>query len=207
MSQRQNLIVLYPPGVGGNHLANMLSLSDDFTTRFDLARYGAPMNLYDNIQAHHFSTVPQLDVQIVTDNLETLSNQNNVFACHWLKYHIFKESGLLKYFPNRRFVVIQVPEEDSRAFIRFQKVGLDNKNFPWLVHEIRTLYKPNCLALVCEEPHSNFYPVWPHMLFDQDFSAIIKDLHDHGFEIDLDINLVQCFHDKWLTNIQKEISL
>jgi hypothetical protein len=205
--EHQNLFVLYPPGVGGNHLANMLSLSDDYITRFDLSKYDRPINFQGNIVAHHFSTVPQLDVKIVTDNLETLSKQNNVFACHWLKYHIFKQSGLLKHFPNRRYVVIQVPEEDSRAFLRLQKAGLGHENFPWLLHEIRTLYKINCLALVCEEPLSSFYSVWPDMLFDQDFGAIIKDLEDHEFKINLDVNLVQSFHDKWLTNIQKEMSL
>jgi hypothetical protein len=200
----KNLFVIYPPGLGGNHLANMLSLSDDYITRFDLEKY-------DNvpgreIKAHHFSFVKQFDVDTISKNLEQLSNQNNVFAGHWLAYHTFKKSGLVEKFPNRKFLSIQIPEQNTKAFVRLQKLGIGFNNYPWLLHEIGLLYKVDCLSLVCEEPIKNWCYVWTDMLFGQNFSVVIKDLENQGLELNLDLDLAQSFHNKWLNNLEKEVS-
>lgn len=203
MTHRENLFILYPPGLGGNHLANMLSLSNNYVTRFDLNRYDSPIK-HANVNAHHFSDVPQFNIDIISKNLDRLSTQNNVFAGHWLAYHIFQNSGLLKHFTNRRYLTIQIPEQKTQAFVRLQKLGLGFSNFPWLLHEIRTLYKPTCLSLVCQERITDFYSVHPHQLFDQEFNIVLQDLHSQGFEINLDLNLAQSFHNKWLANLEKE---
>ena len=155
MQKNKNLFVLYPPGLGGSHLANMLSLSNDYVTRFSADRYDQPVE-FNGVKAHHFYNVPQFDVDIIANNLDMLSTQNNVFHGHWLSYHRFRNSGLLDKFQNRRYLIIQIPEENTRAFVRLQKLGLGSKNFPWLLHEVRTLYKPTCLSLVCQEPISDF---------------------------------------------------
>jgi hypothetical protein len=201
MSTQQNLFVLYPPGVGGNHFANMLSLGKNFAKRFSDNSYDNPVK-HNTFLAHHFSSVPQFDVDIISKNLKVLTQQNNVFAGHWLAYHVFNKSGLAKHFANKKFFCIQFPGQNTKAFARLKRMGLVSNNY--LTTEITTLYKCDCLSLLCQEPESNFYYVWPHLLFDDDFSVTIKDLQKQGFEIDLDLDLAQTFHDQWLDNLEKE---
>ena len=203
METRQNLFIIYPPGVGGNHLANMLSLSDDYTTRFDLKKYGEPP-LAGNVAAHHFSPIPQFDVEIISKNLEQLCNQNNVFAGHWLSYHLFKNSGLVKNFPNRKILSIQVPNQNTKPFVRLQKTGLGFNTYPWLLNEITLLYKTSCLSLLCEEPLKNCFYVWPDMLFGQDFGVVLRDLYNQGLDINLNLEVVLPLHNKWLQNLEQE---
>jgi hypothetical protein len=42
-------------------------------------------------------------------------------------------------------------------------------------------------------------------LFGTDFSLVLKDLENQGLELDLDINVVQPLHDKWLYDLTQEI--
>jgi len=203
MSTRQNLFVIYPPGLGGNHFANMLSLDKNFVKRFDNDDYNNPVK-HNKVFAHHFSSVPQFDVDIIRKNIEVLSNQNNVFSGHWLAYDTFKKSGLADAFPNKKFFCIQFPDQGTKAFLRLKKMGLVSDTYTYLQTELALVYKCDYLERLCQEPNSKFYYVWPHLLFDKDFCVIINDLTNQGFEIDLDMDLAQAMHDKWLINLEKE---
>ena len=190
----ENLFVIFPPSLGGNHLANMLSLGKKYADRFDPASYD------QDASVAHFSHINHLHTKSIQDNLHQLKHQSNVFCGHWAEYLLFQKSGLVKHFSNKKFFAIQMPEVGSLGYNRM--IGRDprSKN-EHLFREITLLYRASNLSVLCDETTSPWYCVWPNMLFDPDISALFADLKNQGFDIDFDFDFVQSLHTKWFKRL------
>ena len=83
----KTLFILFAPGLGGNHVANMLSTSDEFNTRFN-------DNDYDDnaINAHHLVA---RNLNNLMDNIGMLTSSNNVLCAHWANYYWNYTNGQL----------------------------------------------------------------------------------------------------------------
>jgi hypothetical protein len=204
MTEKQNLFILYPPGLGGNHLANMLSMANGFTPRFDVGDYYRPTRI-NKIIEHHYAEIPQFDVDKTLENLEDLKNQNNVFCGHWISFYKFKESGLFKEFPNQKILSIQIPTSEQKGFARLTRTDQALGQYPWSLYELSLLYRADYIALLLNKSMRDCCNVKTDLLFGTDFSLVLKDLENQGLELDLDINVVQPLHDKWLYDLTQEI--
>ena len=96
-SGNKNLFIIFVPGLGGNHLANIISLDQQYQTRFYLDGY---KDIKDSENAH-FSTVRNLELDSIKNNLDSLIGKNNVFCSHLAQYQWFAESEYSKYFEEK----------------------------------------------------------------------------------------------------------
>ena len=190
----ENLFVIYAPNLGGNHLANMLSLGKNYAERFDPASYD------QKVSTAHFAYISQIDLDGIRTNLDQLTTQSNVFCGHWMEYMLFKQSDLAEYFPNKKFFAIQMPSEGTPGYDRLTRRD-PSMNNAWLFNEVTLLYKVPNLATLCNETTSPWYYVWPDLLFDSDINKLFADLKQQGFEIDVDLDLVQDLHTKWVNRL------
>lgn len=186
----ENIFIIYASGLGGNHLGNILSLDPKFNKRFEkLDNYirpdGSVTAIIDNVR------IPSM-----LKNLEFTKNKSNIFSCHWLEYQFFQKSSLLEHFPNRKFLVIQVPDLGSKSFSRFVKFNGATESY--LLQEVTALYKKENITRLINELDCHFVYVWPDMLIDPNIQVILDDIQKQGLTFNLDINQAQCYHNAWL---------
>lgn len=175
--------------MGGNHLANILSLDSRFRLRADDA-------VYDGIEQTAHVTLQNINQQSIEKHLAQLVNQNNVFCGHWLEYVQLKESKLIEHFPNRTFCVIQIPEFDEIFYHRF--LELNPNTPPWLLNEVALLYRKQHIEKLIDEQESPFVYIWPHMLSKLDITVLLDDINNQGLDIKVDIAQAQYWHNIWI---------
>ena len=74
----QNLFVIFPPGAGGNHLSNLVALSNQYDRCVDYTKY-------DSISGPaHFANHQNLAP--CQTFFQDIQNQNNVLCCHLAQY-------------------------------------------------------------------------------------------------------------------------
>ena len=190
---KTNLFVIFAPGLGGNHLANVLSLSKQFHSRVNYDVYNS-----DSIKAHLPGVgVTNLQLPSIEKELSTLKNQSNVFCGHWLEYMQLKESSLIDCFPNRSFCIMQIPQRGSLLSNRFLK--FNSWGTPWLFTEVSALYNSmKNIKKLFDEPSSTFAHVLPDLLSDQNIELVLNDISRQGISLDIDINVAQDLHNKWM---------
>ena len=194
MPDLENLFVIYPPGLGGNHFANILSLGKKFTPRFALDAYD------QNVNNAHFSFLREFPLVQIRENLPQLTTQSNVFNGHWLAYQQLRESGLTELFPNKSFFAIQMPEPGTVAHDRITG-GNPTAYNNYFMREINFMYQVPHMQALCREADQPWYSVDPALLFAPDVSDLFADLAWQGFEIDLDMDLIQTLHTKWFNRL------
>tara|TARA_R110000868_G_scaffold396469_1_gene668666 strand:+ start:95 stop:631 length:537 start_codon:yes stop_codon:yes gene_type:complete len=126
-----NVFVIFAPGLGGNHLANMIATDPRFKSRATIEQYQAAKKY-----AHH-SGMQNLS------NLQIDSYDNNVFCGHfgelyWLDRSLFEPIQV---------VIIDIPiDKNSFAYKRFQ---IKNSNLnTYIIEEQRSLYTPEIIKRV-----------------------------------------------------------
>jgi hypothetical protein len=193
----KNIFILFAPGCGGNHLANILSMSKPYQLRSFEQSYND-----DQLHGAHPDQLAGINVPHLKKYLDILINKSNVFCGHWSEYVSVKEHGLLEYFPNRIFCVIQIPKIGSKLYNRFlmHNTGMT----PWLYHEVTLLYQ-HMTKLVDGKDTPLLY-VCPDMLTDNSIKTIIDDLNNKGLDLDIDIDEAQKYHTKWINlNFKKNL--
>ena len=123
----KNLFLIFPAGCGGNHLANMISMSPVFTQRFVGPAYKNRMLLkYRNKfgpvifrdQIAHFGYLENLQKKNILENEKIIKNNSgvNIWCAHYEEY--FNTENILDEFSNRIFGVMSLPNENSIAHSR-----------------------------------------------------------------------------------------
>jgi hypothetical protein len=194
MAACENLFVIYPPALGGNHLANLLSLGKKFAKRFDLDSYE------QNVSQAHFSNIREIDLDQIRTNLDQLKTQSNVLNGHYLEYLKFRESDLYQHFPSKQFLAIQMPDPGTFAFERMTR-GNPTAYTTYLLREVTSLYKMDNLRMLCHETDRPWYSVPTNLLFDPDVNKLFENLAQQGLEIDIDMDLIQDLHSKWYSRL------
>jgi hypothetical protein len=126
-----NVFVIFAPGVGGNHLANMIATDPQFKSRATIEQYRAAKKY-----AHH-SVMQNLT------NLQIDSYNNNVLCGHFGELYWLDRS----LFEHKQVVIIDIPlDKNSFAYKRFQ---IKNGNLSgYHVEEQRSLYTPEMIKRV-----------------------------------------------------------
>jgi|694.fasta_scaffold82801_3 hypothetical protein len=178
ISSTNNLVIVFFPGAGGHHLANLLSITGRYQYIVDYSRYfvgGA-----DSKHAHY----------------QDDSADNSIYLCHYGSAddsHIEKISG-----PNTQFLVIHFPINNKLAWRRieiYNKIKLRNFHFR---HDLEKMYKPQHLE--------KLYPgKWSTVMADDLFSDNTDLLFDKlenylGIQF-VDRELGSSLHLQWIKNI------
>jgi len=125
LKKAKYLFVVYPGGCGGNHLANMLSLCDEFksTSSYEqLLKQYKKIDIFfsnttnPNIKAH-FSDIHLVQNLEDTDYrnkiIDEQNNEINIFIGHHQHYFMDESKDFVKYFDDKIWIVFSFPNTDS----------------------------------------------------------------------------------------------
>lgn len=144
--QSKNVFLIFPPGCGGNHLANLLSLHPDFEPRYESDDYIADITKqyktkftqkrirgkYLGDAPVHFSDLENLQDKLFLKNIDKINKTEKkyLFCCH--AYEYFHSVDLLRGFNdlrNKIFILFSRPTRQNMiAYFRWA-------NGPWSLGE------------------------------------------------------------------------
>lgn len=187
----KNIFVLFSPGTGGNHLANLLSTDIRFAERSKVQDYLA--HVKNNAHTSNIQNLNLLDIAL-------LSSSNNVLCGHFGEYHWLSLSGLLKKFTGRQIFILEVPDRDTFAWARYKSLYPMNNYF---YEEQRSLYTIDMVRKVFNEHDIVSLPC--ELLFDSDLTKLFRYISK---ESDLDLHHQKCqqMHTIWYKRIEESIN-
>ena len=188
---KENLFVIFAPGLGGNHLSNLISLTPRFYSSCDLTRYRPGM------KDAHFAQLGNLHPESIKKNYRDLCDKNNVLCGHIAEYLWLQNNQLDKLFENRKFLAVDFPNKESKAHRRMTSLCSWYLN-DYIFYEHSTLYSQKYLKLLFNE--HDFFHISSEDIFNKSVQGIEKFIYeDLGTEWDHDE--AQRLHTLWFDNI------
>jgi len=191
----ENLFVIFAPGLGGNHLANLIGLSDRFNRKYDVHGYRP------GIKNAHVSSVTNLQEKTLLDNLSELQNQSNVFCGHLAEYLWIKEKQIDKFFVNRKFLIITFPEKNTPAYIRLLKI-CPSLSHEYLFYEQSSLYSQKHIEKLFDE--HDFFNLSAENIITENVNGIV-DFIKSELCTDINVSLATELHNVWYPSITSSI--
>ena len=187
---RKNIFVIFAPGSGGNHLANLISTDKNLNSRFDIKDYN------DNTDRAHYFNNSLLEKDKI--NLKKVLKSSGVYANH---LYAFKGNGFAKLM-NLQFTILTMPELHSKGYNRMKSLYKYYADL-YLYQELKWFYtKDNVTKLLdINEPciEINGQDLFEDKNFIDNLSTKCKD-----FDIFIDKNVCYEAHRLWLSKIYKD---
>lgn len=180
----ENLFVIFPPGAGGNHLANIIALSGQFNRAIDYSQY-------DNIKGPaHFSKIQNLE--ITSEEMQSISTQNNVLCSHLAQY-LWCQDLVKEHLPNRKYIIVDLNNAGTQVRKRMNKSFFPYQH-DYMWEESSTLYSSKYFNLLTGE--TDYFYVNVGMIATPDIIPLLTYLNtDLGLSINQDS--VTKIHQKW----------
>jgi hypothetical protein len=89
-----------------------------------------------------------------------------------------------------------MPKPDEKFYHRLLSRNPDAP--PWLLYEVELLYRTRNIKKLIDENESAFVDIMPHMLSNQDITVLLDDVKKQGFDIKVDIEKAQRWHNVWI---------
>lgn len=225
------LILVFPPGCGGNHLSNLLSLSDVFQKRFVSYNYFIELQERYNSKNkgnHHFGKLENLRNVDWKETYRYFVENNGVpiICCHAVEYYNFLNNNLgeitFDSYSNSHILLFSFPEENSIAYKRFFKlrqgegVDVNNLKLVFSLDEYKTLYRKNNfdsnLSLKFPQLIQNGYKSQLENIVEFDTESFVseygfkyvKEFFKIVYNVDLP-NEIEILHRKWYQTIASQI--
>lgn len=195
--EKENLFIIFPPGSGGNHMANLIGLTDRFIRETDYNKYQELSNVpADNIlKPAHYSPLKNLDFKDISEHFDMLIARSNVFCSHLGEYLFYKD--LYRKFPNRKYLIFTLPKfRTSKTQFRMEKFNSNTVIPGYTWEEQRILYTWENISLLYAE--DDFFIFDPEMLFGD--PAILFDYIETTFCTKLNRPLADEVHKIWQSN-------
>lgn len=219
----KNLLIVFPGGCGGNHLANLISFNNKFTPRFKSSNYHQELlNQYKEIFSRslidehgqlfenphgitaHFSKYHHLDQLKKNSILKQILNSKtiNILIGHEHDYEEFAmREKILNKIPNPFWIVMSYPKINSIPYNRIQLYKFTPKpekyTYPYYV------FKHDKDAPVLDESNSLLFETEKFFAIDgcdyikNQLTKINVELHDLAYEI----------HDLWYKKLIEVLTL
>jgi len=189
-SNLKNIFVIFAPGGGGSHLANLISTDKNFTSRFDVKDY------YDNTNTAHYANQKSL-LQKDKIDLKKILKSQGVYHSHLHSFLGFGFAKVLK----KQFVILTMPELHSKGFNRMKSL-FPTYNSHLIYEELKWLYTTDNLSkfLNINEPciEINGQDLFEDENFIDNLATKCKD-----FGLSIDKNMCYETHRVWLSKIFK----
>jgi hypothetical protein len=189
MDDKKNIFVLFAPGNGGNHVANLLSTDPLFPARATLDDYknnqgkNAHVDQIQNLKLEHISKIQTVD--------------RNVFCGHWAEYYWLYINDQINRFPNRKILIINMPNEGTLAYQRYQERA---SHSPYFFNEQRSLYTPLIIEKVFDE--HDWFEIESKLIFSDSIDGFL-DFTKKEMALDLDRDLCRTMHEIWFRKISQ----
>lgn len=183
----ENLFVIFAPGHGGNHLANIISTSSRFTKRF-------ADNIYNDLKVQAHPTKNK-NYALTEQEFVSKQSQSNVFCSHLTEYLISKPLTE-QYLPNRKYVLIESPPGARNDFFMNRVCGLYKAyQNTFFFEEISMLYSIKYFSLLTNELDMTSITV--DNIFSNDACPLVDKLNSElGLGLDLDV--ITTIHSSWV---------
>ena len=125
--QSKNLFLVFPPGCGGNHVANMLSMTPDFEPRYTHDNYYESMIYnYDEFFGFgpqdscgctaHFSDLENLQIKHLIEFQKKIINSKNhyVFCSHAVEYIMRNRENSIELFTDKIICLFSKPTGSNK---------------------------------------------------------------------------------------------
>lgn len=178
----RNIFVLFSPGSGGNHFANLLSTDKRFALRWTLEDY-----TNNNNKFAHSKGVENLNFQ----ELQKLPKFGNVLCGHFAEFYWLKIKNQLEYFQNRQIFILELPNKNWLGLQKYQNY------FPlcgYYVEEQRSLYTEKIIKECCQE--NDIITIPGDLLFEKNIDPIY-DIIANESDLLLDKDLCNSMHCIW----------
>jgi len=191
-------IVVYVPGAGGNHLKNLLCLSNSYSNAADLD----PM-VYEQPDPERppgeVWCVGGRNLQPVFFERMTNSNQSWVLAAH--AGEMFEYQQQLSKIKNKKIIVVSLDNADDRRQLDHRQVRLGQCIHPyWLDEELQPLYQADTLSRLFDFSVDDCYTLPLENFWSRDFIAGTEFQQIKQFlNIDLDDGTADRYHQLWCT--------
>ncbi len=187
----KNIFVVFSPGTGGNHLANMLATDPEYITRSSSADYFA----HPDSDAHvgNLKNFSQSE-----DNFNTRPRFGNVFCFHFGVFY-WMYSNIQK-FENRQIILVQLPNDTSSlAYCRYKKFTGGIAKRKYFLNEQKTLYTPDVFQKLFGE--NDFFTIPAEIIFNDSIDSFF-DYAKCEMNFNLDYNECSQMHNIWIQKIK-----
>jgi hypothetical protein len=183
------IIIAFPPGAGGNHLKNILTLE-----------YKTALDLYNKFTTT-FHTQPGMNLKE-----QSCMDALSIPGLHILHGHFAEIMSYQKYIDqiqNKKFIILSPDTPNDRALLRARQKSLGQNQTSlsaedYFDQEQVFLYEPFMYNRYFNTSMSQIMNISISEWFTDDIDPVIKRLNQF-LEIDLDVNHVKRLHDIWLT--------
>lgn len=199
-TQGHTLFIVYPPGLGGNHLMNLLSLDQRYHSDIDYSQY-----LKDRSENAHFTQNIELRLPQIRSQDFSL-DKINIIPTHLASYLWFCDNpeSAKPEFAHRKFCLINMPaNRDSMAYKRFISV-CPTYDEEYVYEETRTLYSLQYLKRLFDQ--HDWFILDSELLFNQDFDQLYQNLYLQGLVQNIDQNLARTIHQRWILSLGHQIN-
>jgi hypothetical protein len=183
----ENIFVIFAPLTGGNHLANIVSMSDRFVKRFN-------ENVYYNNLFHVHPKSNKTNYAPTEADLTALQGQSNVFCSHLTEY-LSAKTLTEHHVPNRKYILLEFPVHSRNSFFKHRISKGLYYNDKYILEELSTMYSIDTFSKLTNE--KDLTKINVDLLFDRDVSGLLETLN---LELGLNINLQEAskLHQLWL---------
>jgi hypothetical protein len=203
MSSNINLFVIYPPGLFGNHVANLISTDSKFIPRFNPAGYD------NDDPTAHYNIINLRETIFHQDATykDLVLDQSNVWAEHIITY--LHDGTVLNYvtrLPNKYFLIIRLPEYDSVLRNRMSKYYFDGGIM--LYNEMKQFYDEKVCSRLFDQPYENFFSIDSELIWQEDGTEMLnKIISNSPIDLNLNIDYLNNLHSKWFNKVFKDLTL
>lgn len=188
----ENLFVIFAPGCGGNHLANIISTSDRFVDRYS-------KDVYDTvgINAHPSKNNNYIPTE---SELLVIQHQSNVFCSHLAEY-LISQQLTERYLHNRKYVLVELPPHTRNDFFNNRVTSLypAYKNL-YFMEETSVLYSIKYFSRLVNE--TDMTSITVNNIFTNDVAPLVDKLNSE-LGLNLSTNRVTDIHRSWLDKNKK----
>jgi hypothetical protein len=182
---KRNVFVLFAPGTGGNHLANLISTSDEFITRASLENYKNTKS-----KKAHFSGITNLGI----NDIKNLDRSKNYVLCgHFGEFYWLELNNLKNKFKNRQIVLLQPPYNSELATRVYKQYNPPLGAYYFA--EQKSLYTIQVIQRLFNE--NDFFEISADDIFSDDTSTIL-DLLNIKMNLNVDSKLINEIHKVWI---------
>ena len=178
--------IIFAPGFGGNHIANIVSTDLKFIPR-------VPDEFYSDLVN---SNAPPPD-----DKIFKAVDHNQVICCH-LSEFIWNKSVYENFNADIKFLVVEFPP-NSRSTLLTKRI---EKLYPYyqnkfLIEELSTLYSTNNVRALLG--HADITPLPADLLFTSNAGPLVEYLQSQ-YDLNFDLGRVQKMHSAWVDMIKSQ---
>ena len=164
------MFLIFPPGCGGNHLANLLSMHPHFAPRYTHAEYYR--NMQDKYKTFfgnrkedtiaHFSDLQNLQPELLTTFTSKILGKDKpyIFCSHSMEYYMADITQLIKPFTDRIFCLFSYPTGMNELVYKRMMTGVwrNGESVPHFEHvKSNLMYRKDIFARKCNINPNNIF--------------------------------------------------